>query len=212
MSRGTLERFAPLTGIVFVVLVVIAFAVGGETPDVDDSTRKVVDFWTENDGEQIAAAILGAWASVFLVWFGGSLRATLRRAEGEPGRFSAISFGGFLTMAIGLNAFGGMGFAAADTAGDVPPAVTQTLSVLDSDFFFILAAGSFLALTASGIAIVARGGLAPWLGYLAIVLGIASLTPVGFFAFLAGGIWILVASVLLFMGERTPAAGRQATG
>ena len=58
MSRGTLERFAPLTGIVFVVLVVIAFAVGGETPDVDDSTRKVVDFWTENDGEQIAAAIL----------------------------------------------------------------------------------------------------------------------------------------------------------
>jgi hypothetical protein len=206
MTRSTLERLAPLTGIVFVLLVVIAFVVSGEPPDSDDSTEEVVSFWTENDGEQIAGAIIGGWAAVFLVWFAGSLRATLKRAEGEPGRLAAIAFGGFLLLALGILAFSGFQFAAGETAGDVPDEVTQTLSVLNADFFIPLAAGNVIALLATGVAIVRHGGLPRWLGWVAIVLGIASLTPVGFFAFLIGGIWVLVISVLIYLGDRSPAA------
>jgi hypothetical protein len=36
------------------------------------------------------------------------------------------------------------------------------------------------------------------MGYVAVVLGVLAVTPVGFFAFLATGIWILIASVLLY--------------
>ncbi len=75
MSRSTLERLAPLTGIVFVALLVISFIVGGEAPDADESTEEVVAFWTEDDSAQIASAIIGAWAAVFLVWFGGTVAA-----------------------------------------------------------------------------------------------------------------------------------------
>jgi hypothetical protein len=198
MDRSTLERLAPLTGIAFVVLIVASFIIGGESPDVDDSTADVIDFWSENDSANIWSAVLGGLATVFLVWFGGSMRVFLRRGEGEPGRLSAIAFAGFLLAAAGGGMFCGFQFSAADTVGDVPEDVTQTLSVLTSDFFIPFAAGNLVAFVASGLAIVRFGVLPSWLGWVALVIGIASLTPIGFFAFLAGGIWILVASVLIY--------------
>lgn len=205
MSRSTLERLAPLTGIVFVALLVISFIVGGDSPDADDSTEEVVAFWTEEESAQIASAIIGAWAAVFLVWFGGTVAAAVRRAEGEPGRLASIAFGGFLLIALGGLSFSAFQFAAAETAGDVPDEVTQTLSVLFSDFFFPLAAGTLLALLSVGVATLRHGVLPRWLGYAAIVIAIAALTPVGFFAFLAAGVWVLIVSIVLYSsGTTTP--------
>jgi hypothetical protein len=44
-----------------------------------------------------------------------------------------------------------------------------------------------------------------WLGWVAVVIGIACVTPVGFFALLVGLLWTLVASILLFLREGAPA-------
>jgi len=210
VPRPGMERFAPLTGIVAVLLFVIAVIVGGETPDVDDSTREVVEFWRDEEGSQIAAAILGAWGSVLLVWFGGSLRERLRGAPvADPGsdRLAALAFAGFVVIAVGVLAFCGFAFAAVDAADEgLPPAVIQTLSVLNSDFFFIVAGGNFLAMLASGVAIVRYGRLPRWLGIVAILLGILALTPVGFLAFLATGVWVVIVSILLFTSPPEPVA------
>jgi hypothetical protein len=46
-----------------------------------------------------------------------------------------------------------------------------------------------------------------WLGWIALVLGVLMFTPVGFFAFLASGLWIALASVALTMQERAQPAG-----
>jgi hypothetical protein len=46
-------------------------------------------------------------------------------------------------------------------------------------------------LMASDIAIVRTGLLLAWLGWIAIVIAVVGLTPVGFFAFLAAGCWAL---------------------
>ena len=204
MSRSTLERLAPLTGIVFVALLVISLIVGGDPPDADESTEEVVAFWTEEDSGQIASAIIGAWAAVFLVWFGGSVAAALRRTEIEAGRLASIAFGGFLLIALGALSFSSFQFAAAETAGDVPAEVTQTLSVLFSDFFFPLAGGVFLALFSVGIAALRHGVLPRWLGYAAVVIAIAALTPAGFFAALAAGVWVIAVSVVLYSSETAP--------
>jgi hypothetical protein len=57
---------------------------------------------------------------------------------------------------------------------------------------------------ALGLAVVRHGGLPKPLGWLALVIGIAGLTPLGFFAFLATGIVIVWASVALAMrADRT---------
>ena len=60
MDSQGLQRLAPLTGIAFVVLVVVAVVVGGETPDNDDSLRSIVAFWKDNEGEQIASSLIAA--------------------------------------------------------------------------------------------------------------------------------------------------------
>jgi hypothetical protein len=208
---STLARYAPLTGIAAVAIAVVAFIVGGESPAADDSTQEVIEFYAENDDANQWAAALLSLAAAFLVWFGGTLRATLRRGDDDAGRLAAIAFGGFLALAVGMTAFAGFTFAAADTVGDVPPEVTQTLSVLNSDFFFIAAMGNLVALVAAGIAIVRHGALPSGLGWVAVILGALSITPVGFFAILAGLVWIVIVSVVMYQAGTTATPGPTTT-
>jgi hypothetical protein len=203
-SRG-LQRLAPLTGVVFVALIVLAIIIGGETPDNDDSRQAIVEFWSDNDDAQIWSNIIGAWATVFFLWFAASLRSALRRGEEGPGRLSTLSFGGAVVAAVGLLSALSLNFAVADSVGDVPASVTQTLTVLSNGFFFPIAAGYALFFLAVGVLAVRIRILPVWLGWVTVVLGIVCLTPVGFFALLLGLVWILIVSVLLYRRETGPA-------
>jgi hypothetical protein len=55
---------------------------------------------------------------------------------------------------------------------------------------------------AAGLSTVRHGGLPKWLGWAGIVIGILVFTPAGFFAFLASGVWIALASILLTQARR----------
>ena len=198
MRVGGLARFAPLAGVGFIVLGIASFVVGGEPPGSTDSTREVVDYWSD-EGKQIASAVLAAISTLFFVWFASSLRSALGVAEGGIGRVASIAFAGAVIFATGLLANAAIQFAAAETAGDVPVQVTQTLSVLYADFFFPMAAGLALLLLATGLVAVRTGVLPRWLGWVSLVLGVLAVTPLGFFVFLAGLVWIVVVSVLLFL-------------
>jgi hypothetical protein len=206
-SRG-LERFAPLTGVVFVGLIVLAIIIGGETPDNDDSRQAIVDFWRDNDTAQIWSNIVGAWATVFFLWFAATLRSALRRGEEGPARLSTLSFGGAVVAAVGLLSALSLNFAVADSVDDVPASVTQTLTVLSNGFFFPIAAGYAVFFLAVGVLSVRTGMLPVWLGWVTVLLGIISLTPVGFFALLVGLVWIVIVSVLLYRREAGPAERR----
>jgi hypothetical protein len=206
-----LERFAPLTGLGFVVLVLIAVIVGGETPSADDEIVKVVDYWNDNQDQAIAGSIIAAFSTVFLVWFAGVFRSVLAAAEGAPARLANTAFGGAILGAVGWSMLIGFSFAAADTAGEVTPQVTQTLSVLQADFFFPLAIGFSVFLLASGLAIVRTGVFPAWAGWIALLLGVVAVTPGGFFAILGMLAWIIAISLMLFV-RGTPATPATATG
>ncbi len=205
--RG-LERFAPLTGLLFVVLVIVAVIVGGESPGANDRIGKVLEYWQDNDGRAIAASIIAAYSAVALLWFAGVWRATLAAGEGVPARLANTAFAGLILMTVGWSMLIAFNFMAAETVGDVAPQVTQTFSALQSDFYFPLAIGLSVFLLASALAIV-RGAMAPtWPGWVALVLGVLSVTPAGFFALLAGLLWIAAISVVLFVrGGRLATAG-----
>jgi hypothetical protein len=206
VSQSRLARLAPLSGVLFVGLLIASFIVGGEVPDSDAPTDEVVSFWIDNDDANIISALLGALAAVSLTWFGGSVRVALRRAEGDPGRLAALAFGGFLFAAVGGSIFSGLQFSAAETAGEVPDEVTQTLSVLNSDMFATFIVGVIIAFLASAVTILRFGGLPRWLGYVAILIAVLGVTPAGFGAFIAAGVWILVVSVLLYQQQGADAA------
>jgi hypothetical protein len=204
-TRGRLERAESLTGIVFLALLISSFLVGGSPPDADASTRTVVAFWREHENGQIASALLAGFAAVFLVWFGGVVRTTLREAEGGPGRLATTAFGGFLLIAAGGLALCGFQFTAADTVGDVPDTVTQTLSALSQDFYFLLDGGVLVAVFATAVATLRHGALPRWFGYLSLAVGVIFLIPAFVVAFPAFGVWMLILSVLIFRtGSGTP--------
>ena len=189
----------PLTGILFVVLVIVAFAVGGETPDVDDSARKVVDFYVDNDSQQQIAAGLLALGCVALLFFLGSLRTALRAAAGDEGGLSTVVLVGGVMIAVGVSIFAGIGFTLGDAADDLPASATMALNALNSDLFFPVAVGTAVFNLGLALAVLRHGGLPRPLAWLALVVGIPGLTPAGFFAFVATGIVVVWASIALTM-------------
>jgi hypothetical protein len=195
----------PLTGILFVVLVIIAFLVGGETPGTDDSPREIVDFYLDNDDSQAAASAVLALGCVALIFFLGTLRRALRAAAGDDGGLSTVVLLGGAVLAVGASIFAGIGFTLGDAADELPRSAILTLNALNSDMFFTVAVGTAVFNLALALAVLRHGGLPRPLGWVALVIGIAGLTPLGFFAFLATGIVIVWASVALMMTPETGA-------
>jgi hypothetical protein len=207
MTESRWPPVAALTGVLFFVLVVLAFIISGETPDVDDSPQKILDFYRDNDAEQQWAAFLLALGTVAFYFFLGVLRAALRAGEGAAGWLSSVAFGGGIVLGIGMLGFAGFSFTLGDAADKLSLDAAQTLNALNSDFFFPLAAGLATLMIATGLGGIRTRVLPAWLSWIALVIGIVAITPGGFFAFLAFGLWTLAASVVLYQGaSATPAA------
>jgi hypothetical protein len=202
------DWIAPLTGLAFVVLVIIAFAIGGEPPDpTDNSVEEVVDFWVDNDSAQMFSAALAAVAGTLFVFFGGYLRKVLRNAEGPGGGLlSAVAFAGVIIFALGIAIDSTIAFALADSAEDIEPDAVQALSVLYNNDFVPFALGIQVFLLATGISVVRHGALPKWIGWVAIVLAVIAVTPIGFVAFIVTGILVAVMSVMLTMRARAATA------
>jgi hypothetical protein len=201
---STWSKRAPWAGIIAVALLVAAFIIGGETPDIDDSTQKIVDFYSDNDTEQFIAGIVLGYSALFTILFAGALRGRLRKGEGDMENLSSLSFAGAVLIAIGMTVFAGLSITLADLGKDAEPATAQALNALNSDMFVTLAVGTSLFLITTGLGILRSGALPRWMGWVAFVIGLTALTPAGFFAFLLAFVWILIASIVMLRGE--PAA------
>jgi hypothetical protein len=205
-------RVAALCGIAFVALTIISFGVGGETPDADATAQKAVKFYTEHDSDQMLGSVLLMIGMVFFVFFANGLRSVLRAREGDSTGLSAVSFGGALLVAVGAGIFGGIGFTLGDVADKLDPAAVQALNALNSDFFLPVATGTAVFMIASGLAIARTGALPAWLGWIALVIGVAQMTPVGFFAFLAFIVWTLATAIVLAARAGGASPGAAAAG
>jgi hypothetical protein len=203
------EWLVPLTGVVFIVVVIVAFALGGEPPEAKEGGQKIIDHYADNkDSIQISAA-LATLAGALLIFFFGYLRKVLRAAEGENGMLSLIAFIGAAIVATGIAIDSTIAFALADAADDIEPAAAQAVETIWDNDFLPLALGSTVMLLATGISVVRHGALPKWLGWIAILLGVVSLTPAGFVGFLGAGVWILIASVILSMRARAAQTPQQ---
>ncbi len=206
------KLIGPLTGILFVVLVIVAFTLGGESPGVDDSAQEVTSFYVDNDADQqLAGAVLGL-ACVAYLFFLGSLRPVLRAAAGDEGGLSTVALLGGVMIAVGASIFAGITFTLGDAADHLPASATLALNALNTDMFITVAVGTAVFNLGLALAILRHGGLPRPLGWLALVVGIVALTPAGFFAFLANGIVVVWASVVLTMRAAAPDSPSAATG
>jgi hypothetical protein len=201
------KNLAPLTGVLFVVLVLVAFfALGQSTPDGKDSAHKVVSFYHDHSNREIPAAIVLALAGVPLLYFSALLRDKGRAFTQGRSALPGFAFAGGVVAAAGFMTAATLHLALADYADDIQPAAAQAVNAIDSDFFLPFAIGTVTLVFATSLMAIRSGLLPKWLGWVGVVLFVISFTPVGFIGFGLAGIWIVVVSILLYLRGEAPAA------
>jgi hypothetical protein len=196
-----MSRALPLSGVVFVVLVVLSMALAGATPDTDAPGSEVASFYSDEQTRQRLATFVLAVSIPFLLFFTSSL-AGLRSPADSRSRtvWRRVLLGGSIVAAATV-AVGVLTHLALTDGADrgVSPQGLQALNELDGHvpYAFITAFGVML-LGAAGW-LLRREGIHGWLGWAALVLGVGLFVPfVAFIPLLLSGLWIIVASVALF--------------
>jgi hypothetical protein len=192
----------PLTGVAFVVVLIIGFLVGGEPPDVKNPPQEIVDHYVDNKDSVQFGVLFELIAAGLLLFFVGYLRKVLRAAPGEGGMLPAVALAGATVMAVGAAFDAAISFSLAEAADDIEPTSVQALQALWDNDWPPIALGAAVLLLSSGLSIALYGSLPRWLGWVAVLLGVVGFTPIGFVAFLGGGLWILVVSVMLTVRAR----------
>ena len=201
------EWLVPLAGVAFIVLAIVSIAFGGgEPPEAKEGAQKVVDHYVDNKDSIQISGFVSTVAGVALIFFFGYLRKVLRAAEGENGMLSLVAFVGSAILATAIAIDSTIAFALAEQADDIDPAAAQALQALWDNDWMPFALGTIVMLLAAGLSIVRHGALPKWLGWIAILLAVIGMTPVGFVGFLGGAVWILIVSVMLSMRARSAQA------
>jgi hypothetical protein len=201
------QRLLPLSGIAFVVLVLLlVIAIGGDTPGTDESVAQVVAFYDENEVRHFITAF--AWAATvpFLLLFVVGLRAVMARADdpvwGDVAVAGAILAGGSILITAATH------FALLDASTQdavVEEAIVAVTFLEGSSWVAFNAAFGVMMLGAAGLFLSA--GVMRWLGWIALALGIALFVPVAdFVALLATLVWIVVVSALQLRAPRAAQA------
>jgi hypothetical protein len=213
------ERYGAAAGLVFVILVLVASFLPGESPPaVDDRAVTIAKYFHGHSGAIQAAAFLSGLAGVAFLWFLGSLWSRLRRPD-ETRRLATIAAGGgVVTLGLVL-----VGFAMNATIA----LRLTSLGLLGARFFYTLSTvvigmASFslaVLVIATSVAAIRTKVFPVWLGWVGVVLGLAwvvaglgvatdnsAIFALGFIVFLVWLIWVLVISFLLFQTQEQAAS------
>ena len=207
MNWARWERFAPLTGIVAVVLWILGVIIEASTDYSEkDTPEEILAVLREDANTLIAAGVVFAFGVVFFIWFLGSLRAALYGAEGGVGRLSSIAYGSGMLAAICLLLQVAPTVQGAVDEDDLSADAAQSLQSMGEAFFL----GAELTLLAMFVAIgllILRSRVLPvWLGWVSLAIALLlAIIPIGWAGVVwAFPLWVLVTSVLLY--RRAPAA------
>ena len=208
MFTDPLQRLLPLSGVVFSAILAAGLALTSGEPDDSATRADTFAYWHSHHGVQmISSLILIPLAVLFLIAFAAELRRVLRSGEAGEALYSPIALAGGIAAAVGLGVTGTLGAAVATAARHGDVSATYTLAQLHSYDWVPWMAGFGVLLLASGIGGLRTRALPRPLAIVGVVLGLACLTPAGFFALFALPVWMLITSIALYRAE-TPSRRR----
>jgi hypothetical protein len=206
------ERWAPVGGILFAVLIVVSGLIAGTPPKLTDSTAKIVKYIGDNQGVLRWAAYIGAVGTGFALWWAGSVWRCITRAEGGTPLLAVTAVGGLL-LGLSVAMVGSI-----ITAVLATPGVGTGTGAGGVRFFYVLGTALFGGV---GIGIVAFAGafsvviirtrvlpsIVGWFGLLVAIVWIPGsaimsarrdeVFDITFVGFLLFALWALVTSVVM---------------
>lgn len=219
------ERWAAATGVLALALIAIEFIIVPTWPKADAPPTTIVDFFVEHRTAVLLGEYVGGIGGVvLLLWFLGSLRTFLMRAEGTPGRLSSVAFGsGLVAVAIGSSGAAINVVLASQVAEQGDEAVVSAFYTLANTAFavFFLPIGAMIG--ATSIVALRTKALPVWYGVTGGVVAIGEIALAGTSTSISGpfsvtgalssaalllfGIWLATTSILLIqrVGRRSPA-------
>jgi hypothetical protein len=195
----SVERLLPLSGIMFVVLVLItSIGLNNDAPTTSAPAAEVASYYGENDVAQGIGSFLIAAAVLFLVLFAVALASL--RPQTDARLWERVLVGGSVLAGAIFLLTGILNFALVDGAtNEASKEALQALSLALGNNWVGFNAGLGVMMVGAGGTLLGRPRLYPALGWSALVLGIALFIPfVDFIALLLSAIWIVVVSVVLF--------------
>ena len=196
------QKLLHLSGIAFVLLVLVSIGIGGSTPGTDDSAAEVASFYNENEVRQFVTVFAFAATVPFLILFVVGLGPAIAARDDRNAPWGQVAIAGAILAGGGILVTAAIHFALLDaaTGGEVVQEAVLATTFLDGSTWVAFNAGfGVMMLGAAGLLLSA--GFKRWLGWIALVLGIALFIPFAdFVALLLTLVWIVVTSVLLARG------------
>ena len=203
-------RWGPACGVAFVVILVVSFLIVS-TPNTNKSPAYILAWYnvSSHKTELAISTVLAGIAVVFGIFWFGYLRDRWGRTD-LGARLSPVLLVGATLFAAGGLAFSGANFALLDEPKHMTADTAQTLNFIQSDIGAAgIVVGVSILMWAAGFIIWKTRVLPVWLAWVSFLLAVVGLAgPIGFFAFLAMGIWILIVAFLMWRFEQNlPASG-----
>jgi hypothetical protein len=205
--QSRLERWAPLTGIGYLVLYVFGFLIMGSSPDFVSDPKDYVPYYVDHKSDVLVGGIALLLAAFLLLWFLGSIRRASLAAEGGDGRVTHIGFvGGAVGVALLLAGIAAVMLPALRLDNDQKLTIetATTFQDLGSALVGLAAPIGYAALLLAVTVVGLRHGFVPkvW-AWISALIGVVMLIP---FISWAGAIfgfpiWVLVMSILLLRAQ-----------
>ena len=214
MNDSRWERLAAGTGVVWVVLTAVGNIIQTNPPGVNDQVGKITSYYLDHRSAILLGECLIGICAAFFLWFMGSLYGHFRRAEGEPGRVSAIVMGaGVWTLGVFLVEGALYTALAYKIAGEGDSRITQAVWDIAGVAATFRGYTVGILFVAIAVAVLRTSVMPRWIGTSALVLGLLQLVRglrvfassgpfvlLGAFSgigFALDGIWVLATSIVL---------------
>jgi hypothetical protein len=199
------KRLAPLSGFVFVALVVVSIAVSGDQPDLGAGPAEIAAYYASHDGVTTAQVVMLAYAALAACVFFASVGQFLRDRGAQL--MATLTLVGGVLFAVGLGLAAGMSAALTEAQGHFTASQMQVLNAVSMDLFWPLTIGGMIMATlAMGAAILRTRALPKALGIVTLVVGIVGISGIGsWFGFMGAGVTTLVIAGFVYARLGQPA-------
>jgi hypothetical protein len=176
MNEKNWERWGAATGYLVFALGIAGAAFERGAPPANAPVEESLAFITQYRTELLTQSLLFVLSAGAYLWFFGSLRSFLYRAEGDTGRLSNVAFGAGVIWAGIQMVFQSVQVALAmASSDDVDPAVVGMFS----DFAYALSVIAYIPIAIMLIAVAVVSlrtrALPLWLGWLSAVTAVTNL-------------------------------------